>query len=34
VEKEIGVQIRVFGFDTGAAGQPKGTGDYRDLPDT
>lgn len=32
VERETGVRIAVYGFDTGA-GMPEGTGDYRDHPD-
>jgi hypothetical protein len=33
VEKEIGVKIRVYGFDNGSAGLPELIGDYRDHPD-
>lgn len=33
IEQELGVGIRVFGFDSGGAGLPSGTGDYRDHPD-
>jgi len=32
VERETGIKIAVYGFD-GAAGLPRGTGDYRDHPD-
>lgn len=32
VERETGVRIRVYGFDSGT-GMPPGTGDYRDHPD-
>jgi len=33
VEKETGVEIRVYGFDMGAAGLPDFIGDFRDHPD-
>jgi hypothetical protein len=33
VEKELGVDIRVFGFDNGPAGLPDFIGDHRDHPD-
>jgi len=33
VERETGVQIRVFGFDNGPGGLPEFIGDYRDHPD-
>jgi len=33
VERETGVQIRVFGFDNGPSGLPEFIGDYRDHPD-
>jgi hypothetical protein len=33
VEKELGVAIKVYGFDNGAEGMPKFIGDYRDHPD-
>ena len=33
VERETGVQIRVFGFDNGPDGLPEFIGDYRDHPD-
>jgi hypothetical protein len=33
VEKELGVSIRVFGFDNGPAGLPTFIGDHRDHPD-
>ncbi len=33
VEKELGVSIRVYGFDNGAAGLPMFIGDHRDHPD-
>jgi hypothetical protein len=33
VEKELGVSIRVYGFDNGAEGLPEFIGDYRDHPD-
>lgn len=33
VERATGVTIKVFGFDAGSSGLPKGTGDYRDHPD-
>jgi hypothetical protein len=34
VEKETGVAIKVYGFDTGVGGTPKLIGDYRDHPDS
>jgi hypothetical protein len=33
VEKEIGVAIRVYGFDNGPGGLPEFIGDHRDHPD-
>jgi hypothetical protein len=33
VERETGVKVKVYGFDTGAIGTPKLIGDYRDHPD-
>ena len=33
VEEELGVQIRVYGFDNGPAGLPAFIGDHRDHPD-
>ena len=33
VEAELGVSIRVFGFDNGPAGLPAFIGDHRDHPD-
>jgi len=33
VEKELGVSIKVYGFDNGAEGLPDFIGDYRDHPD-
>lgn len=33
VEKELGIAIRVFGFDNGPAGLPEFIGDHRDHPD-
>ena len=33
VEKELGVSIRVYGFDNGPAGLPDFIGDHRDHPD-
>jgi hypothetical protein len=33
VEKETGVAIKVYGFDSGASGTPELIGDYRDHPD-
>jgi hypothetical protein len=33
IEREIGVIIKVYGFDMGAAGLPALVGDYRDHPD-
>ena len=33
VEKELGVAIKVYGFDNGAEGLPKFIGDHRDHPD-
>jgi hypothetical protein len=33
VERELGVVIRVFGFDNGPAGLPEFIGDHRDHPD-
>lgn len=33
VERETGVQIKVFGFDNGPAGLPEFIGDHRDHPD-
>jgi len=33
VEKELGVSIKVFGFDNGPAGLPAFIGDHRDHPD-
>jgi hypothetical protein len=33
VEKDLGVSIRVFGFDNGPAGLPTFIGDHRDHPD-
>src|SRR5262249_25615223 len=33
VEKELGVAIRVYGFDNGPAGLPDFIGDHRDHPD-
>ena len=33
VEKELGVSIRVYGFDNGPAGLPAFIGDHRDHPD-
>lgn len=33
VEKELGIEIRVYGFDAGGGGLPKLIGDYRDHPD-
>ena len=33
VEQATGVQIKVYGFDMGAAGLPEFIGDYRDHPD-
>jgi hypothetical protein len=33
VEKELGVSIKVYGFDNGAEGLPELIGDYRDHPD-
>jgi hypothetical protein len=33
VEKEIGVSIKVYGFDNGGEGLPDFIGDYRDHPD-
>jgi hypothetical protein len=33
VEKELGVAIKVYGFDNGAQGMPKFIGDHRDHPD-
>jgi hypothetical protein len=33
VERETGVKIRVYGFDTGARGLPELIGDHRDHPE-
>ena len=33
VEKELGVSIKVYGFDNGPAGLPEFIGDHRDHPD-
>lgn len=33
VERETGVKVNVYGFDTGSIGTPKLIGDYRDHPD-
>jgi hypothetical protein len=33
VEKELGVAIKVYGFDNGSAGLPEFIGDHRDHPD-